>query len=480
MGLCSDGGVHSHINHLKALIDASSKKKVHTFLHLFLDGRDTAINSGVNFVNEIKDYCKGKPCRIASLCGRAFAMDREKRFDRIQKIYKMLTFGRSEVIESNIDTIFANSYEKEIYDEFFRTTIVSGGYSSIKDGDAVIFFNFRADRARELTDAFTKEDFSEFKVNKYKNLCFTTFTEYDSENKNVNVMFEPIKIENNLSKILADNNLKQLKITETTKYAHVTFFFNGGIEKENVNEDRKLIESEDVLDFSATPKMKAFEVTEEVLLAICDNKYDFILVNLCNADMVGHSGNFEATVKAVEAVDKCAYAIALACLSAGGDCIITADHGNAESMFDKDGNKITSHTTNKVPFLLVSQKHKKAKLKKKGKLSNVAPTVLKLLDIEIPEDMDEPLIKLKETKKKEIETKETTNDEVKEIETKETEIKEEESKNIETSDSEKVETKEVEIKETENAVETNNANAKEVESKEVKNKGKNKKTKASK
>jgi len=285
----------------------------------------------------------------------------------------------------------AFAQENKVYDEFFKPTIISDNFEKIKDGDSVIFFNFRADRARELTNAFTLNNFKEFKTTKFENLCFTTFTEYDAENKNVNIAFESEKIENNLAKIISENELKQLHISETTKYAHVTFFFNGGIEKQNLNEDRKLIESENILDFSKTPKMKAFEITEEVLLAICEQKYDFILVNLSNADMVGHSGNFDATVKAVEAVDKCAYAIALACLSAGGDCIITADHGNAECMLDKKGNKVTSHTSNPVPVLLVSDKYKKVKLIKNGKLSNIAPTVLKMLNIDVPNYMDKPL-----------------------------------------------------------------------------------------
>ncbi|MBE7082612.1 MAG: 2,3-bisphosphoglycerate-independent phosphoglycerate mutase [Clostridiales bacterium] len=393
MGLCSNGGVHSHINHLKALVDlANSYNLQKVYLHLFLDGRDTLVTSGVNFVGEIERHIKNTNVKIASLCGRVFAMDREKRYDRVQKAYDMLTKGIAEEPAKTIEDAFADSYGNKVYDEFFRPTITND-FEAIKDGDSVIFFNFRTDRAREITQAFTQKDFKEFKVVDFKNLYFATMTEYDATFNNVHIAFGPEKIEDNLSAIISKNGLKQFHISETTKYAHVTFFFNGGIEKPYKNEDRKLIESEDVLDFAITPKMKAFEITEEVLNAICSQKYDFILVNLSNADMIGHTGNLESAIEAIEAVDKCAYAIALATITAGGDCIITADHGNAEQMLGAKGEKLTAHTTNKVPFMLVSEKHEKAKLMKGGKLANVAPTVLQLLKIAIPENMERGLIK---------------------------------------------------------------------------------------
>ncbi len=390
MGLCSDGGVHSHTSHLKALIYMAQNmgaKKI--CLHLFLDGRDTPITSGVNFVNEINNFISGKNAKISSLCGRVYAMDREKRFDRVKKAYDMLV-GNLDAPKKEIDTAFADSYGEKVYDEFFEPTLLED-FKPVEDNDSVIFFNFRTDRARELTEAFTQEGFSEFENKKFKNLYFATMTEYDSTFKNVHVAYPPAKIEDNLSALISKNNLKQFHISETTKYAHVTFFFNGGIEDANEGEDRKLIESENVFNFASIPKMKAFEITEEVLMAITQKKYDFILVNLSNADMIGHTGDMDATVKAIEAVDKCAYAIALATLTAGGHCIITADHGNAEEMQTKDGQKITSHTTNPVPFILASEKHKKAKLKKNGRLANIAPTVLKLLNLDVPKEMEEPL-----------------------------------------------------------------------------------------
>lgn len=389
MGLCSNGGVHSHINHLKALIDLAQNKGANDIrLQLFLDGRDTRVNSGVNFVYEIEEYIKNTNAKISSLCGRAYAMDREKRYDRIEKAYKMLTTNSKNV--KTIDDAFAESYGNGIYDEFFEPVRLQD-FKPIKDGDSVIYFNFRTDRSRELTEAFTQEGFSEFKVKKYANLNFTTFTEYDQNFKNVNVAFPPQKITNNLSSIISKNGLKQFHISETTKYAHVTFFFNGGIEKPNKNEHRKLIESDNILNFAEKPKMKVFDITESVLMAITEKKYDFILVNLSNADMIGHTGDLDPCIKAIDAVDRCAYAIALATLTAGGHCIITADHGNAEQMLTKKGEKITSHTTNPVPFILASEKHKKAKLKKGGKLANIAPTVLKLLNIDIPQEMEPPL-----------------------------------------------------------------------------------------
>lgn len=395
MGLCSNGGVHSHINHLKALIKTAVENGLKEIcLHLFLDGRDTHETSGVNFVYEIKDYMdslKPSGCKICSLCGRVYAMDREKRYDRVQKAYNLLV-GRCENRANSIDNAFADSYGNKIYDEFFEP-IELPDFKPVEDNDAVIFFNFRTDRARELTEAFTKKDFKEFNVNKFSNLKFCTMTEYDATFKNIDVLYPPEKIENNLSAIISRCGLKQYHISETTKYAHVTFFFNGGIESPYKNEDRKLIESENVLSFDKTPNMKAFDITTDVLLKLTENKYDFILVNLSNADMIGHTGNLEATKETIRVVDKCAYSIALATLAAGGHCIITADHGNAEEMLLKDGKKVTSHTTNPVPFVLVSEKYKKAKLKKDGKLANIAPTVLYLLGVEVPKGMEMPLLK---------------------------------------------------------------------------------------
>ncbi len=389
MGLLSNGGVHSHINHLYALVDMANKKGVkNIYIHAILDGRDTLKNSGITFVRDFEKKVNGK-AQIVSLCGRVYTMDRENRWDRVEKAYDMMALGQAERYYTSATKAVEDSYSEGVYDEFMLPTII-GKAKTIDSYDGVIFYNFRTDRAREITRAFTQKNFKEFETKKLHDLCFCCMTEYDETFKNVLVAFPPEKIENNLSSIISKAGLKQFHISETTKYAHVTFFFNGGIEKPYDGEDRKLIESENVQDYSVVPKMKAYEITDEVLNQIVTKKYDFILVNLSNADMLGHTGNIEATKETIKVVDKCAYAMALATLVAGGDCIITADHGNAEEMLDKKGNVITSHSSNPVPLWLVSEKHKKAKLKK-GKLCNVAPTVLKLLGIKVPEFMEQPL-----------------------------------------------------------------------------------------
>lgn len=386
MGLVSDGGVHSHISHLFALVDMAHIKGIeNVYIHCFMDGRDTLRDSGVKFIEQLKSYIQGK-AEIKSLCGRVYAMDRENRWDRIEKAYDMLTLGKADNYYTNPIDALKDSYNSGVYDEFVLPTII-GKPATIDSFDSVIFFNYRTDRARELTQALTQKPFDKFETKHLNNLTFCCMTEYNADFKGVLVAYPPEKIEDNLSAIISKAGLKQFHTSETTKYAHVTFFFNGGIETPNVGEDRKLIESENVQDFSQTPKMKAYEITDEVLRAICSKKYDFILVNLSNPDMLGHTGNLEATKQTIEVVDKCAYAIALATLTAGGHCIITADHGNCEEMLDKNGNVLTSHTTNPVPLWLVSEKHKHAKLKK-GQLSNVAPTILKLLDLPIPNIMD--------------------------------------------------------------------------------------------
>ena len=390
MGLLSDGGVHSHINHLFAIIDMAKQnglKKV--YIHAFLDGRDTLYNSGKGYIQQLEDKLKGTDYKIASLSGRIYAMDREQRYERLQKAYNVIIYGENYKDESALDAI-EDSYKQGVYDEFVEPILLVKD-AKIKDDDSVIFFNYRSDRARELTSALTDENFNHFKTKKFKNLLFSPMEEYSAEFKKLNVIYPPETIEDNLSAIISKNGLKQFHIAETTKYAHVTFFFNGGIEKPYEGEDRKLIESIDTQDFSYYPKMKAIEITEATLDAIASAKYDFVLVNYSNPDMIGHTGNFEATKQAIACVEKQAYALALATLMAGGDCIITADHGNAEYMIDKNGKKITSHTTNPVPVILVSERYKKVRLKRGCSIANIAPTVLKLLNLEIPSTMEKSL-----------------------------------------------------------------------------------------
>lgn len=390
MGLLSDGGVHSHINHLMAILKLANSMGLNkVFVHAFLDGRDTPVDSGIQYLEYLEKEMPNENYKIATLSGRVYAMDREKRYDRIEKAYNTLVFGENPSSKSSLETL-KDSYKNGVYDEFFIPTLIDKK-GLIQDNDSVIFYNYRSDRARELTDAFTNENFKEFKTKKFKNLMFSIMQLYAQEFSNLNVLYPPTRVEDNLSAIIANHNLKQYHIAETTKYAHVTFFFNGGIEKPYDGEERKLIESVNTQDFSYYPKMRANEITEETLDAIASAKYDFILVNFSNPDMVGHTGNFNSTKQAITCVEKDAYALALATIMAGGDCIITADHGNAELMFDKEGNKVTSHTTNPVPVILASEKNRKAKLKKGKSIACIAPTVLKLLNIDIPSTMEEPL-----------------------------------------------------------------------------------------
>ena len=389
MGLLSNGGVHSHINHLKALVDMANAIGIkNIFIHAILDGRDTLRDSGINFIKEIESYIKDK-AKIATISGRVYTMDRENRWDRIKKSYDMLINGVSTYENSSAVDAVKLSYENGIYDEFVEPTIIVKD-ACVKDNDGFIFFNYRTDRAREITNAITQDDFKEFKQIKIKNLKYCCMTEYSSDFKGLLVAYPPEVIDDNLSAVLSSRGLKQFHISETTKYAHVTFFFNGGIEKAYKGEDRKLIESVNVKDFSDYPNMRAYEITEEVVNAIKSKKYDFILVNISNPDMIGHTGNLNAAIEAIKAVDECAYKIAMETLKVKGHCIITADHGNCEEMLDKDGNVLTQHTTNPVPLWLVSDEYKDVKLRD-GKLANIAPTILKLLNQTIPENMEKPL-----------------------------------------------------------------------------------------
>ena len=390
MGLLSDGGVHSHISHLFAILRLAKENGLEkVFIHAFMDGRDTLPNSGAKYISALEEELKGTSYKIASLSGRIYAMDREQRYDRLELAYNTLVNGANYKNLSALEAL-KKSYQNGKLDEFVLPVLIEKE-GAIKDKDSVIFFNFRSDRAIELTNALTNAKFDKFKVKKFKNLLFSPMELYHESFKSLNVIYPPEVVEDNLSAIISKHGLKQFHIAETTKYAHVTFFFNGTIEKPYKNEERKLIESINTKDFSYYPKMRAIEITEATLDAIASAKYDFILVNYSNPDMIGHTGNFESAKEAIKCVEKQAYALALATIMAGGDCIITADHGNAELMFDKNGNKITSHTTNPVPLFLASEKHKNVKLAKKCSIASVAPTILKLLGIEIPSNMEKPL-----------------------------------------------------------------------------------------
>lgn len=391
LGLVSDGGVHSHIRHLQALLQlANSHGLEKVFVHVITDGRDTGVTHGQFFVQDLQEMIEGTNAKIATICGRVYAMDREQRYDRLKKAYDLLTAGKGAKYDDPLNAL-QMSYANGVTDEFVEPVLLNKD-GIIKDGDSVIFYNFRSDRARELTSAFTDPDFNHFKTKKFKNLLFTCMELYDEKFKNLNIIFPPEKVEDNLSALISKAGKKQFHIAETTKYAHVTFFFNGTIETPYPGEDRKLIESIETTDFSPYPKMRALEITNDALEAIASQKYDFVLINYSNTDMLGHTGNFNSAKEAAACVDKQAYAIALATLMAGGTCIITADHGNAELMYDKFGNPITSHTNFDVPFIIVSKNKIKLKIKK-GTLANIAPTVLKLLNIDIPKNMQNSLIK---------------------------------------------------------------------------------------
>ena len=390
MGLLSTGGIHSHINHLYAILDKAKtfKKIKNVYIHAILDGRDTGVRDGLKFAKELEEKIAGTNAKIATVIGRVYTMDREKRYDRLKRGYDMMFSRVGEKFKTAQEAITA-SYQKCIYDEFMEPAVI-GDYKGVNDNDSFIFYNYRSDRAKEISFAISDENFKEFKTKKLKNFLYTVMTQYDAKLADLNTMYPPIIIKDNLASILSKNGLKQFHTSETTKYAHVTFFFNGGIEKPYKGEDRKLIDSINTQDYSPYPKMRANEITQSVLEAIASTKYDFVLVNYSNPDMLGHTGNFNSTKEAIECVDKQAYAVALATLMVGGECLIVADHGNAELMMDKNGNKITTHTTNPVPFILVSNK-RKVKLKKGKSIANVAPTILKMMNLDIPKTYEEPL-----------------------------------------------------------------------------------------
>lgn len=391
IGLASNGGIHSKLTHAYAILDCAKEYNIkNIYIHPITDGRDTGVKSGIDFLNEISNKIQGTNACIADIIGRIYAMDREKRYDRLQKAYDMYVYGKGEKFD-DYKTAISTSYTRGITDEFVEPMIIESA-GRIKNGDVVIFFNYRSDRARELSFAFTDPDFNEFPVEKMDKLMLTPMQEYAKELAHLNTIYPPKIIHDNLACLVSNAGLKQFHIAETTKYAHVTFFFNGGIEKQYDGEDRKLIDSYNDKNFAVHPKMRAVEITEELLKAIDSKKYDFILVNYSNPDMIGHTGDFEASKQAVKCCDECVYQIATETLKQGGECIIIADHGNIEEMFDENGTILTKHTTNPVPFILVSEKNKNVKLKKDGSLANVAPTILELMGIAKPSTMIDSMI----------------------------------------------------------------------------------------
>ena len=389
LGLVSDGGVHSHIRHLFAVLELAKRKDFEdVYVHCFTDGRDTPPASGEGYIAKLEEKMKEKGVgKIATISGRFYAMDRDKRWNRVQKAYDAMVKGEGIKATSAIAAV-ESSYQKEVFDEFIEPTVICNGetpIATIEDGDSVICFNFRPDRAREITRALVDPDFNEFETKKM-NLDYVCFTQYDATMPNVKIAFKPERLVNTFGEYVSKKGLKQLRIAETEKYAHVTFFFNGGEEKQYPGEDRILVPSPKVATYDLQPEMSAYTVTEKVVEAINADKYDTIILNYANPDMVGHTGSLPAAIKAVETIDECVQKVVDAILEHDGTLIITADHGNCEQMIDyKTGEPHTAHTTNPVPLILVT-KDENLKVKS-GKLADLAPTMLELLGIEKPKEM---------------------------------------------------------------------------------------------
>ena len=381
-GLLSDGGVHSHFTHLLALIDLCEEMGVESFVHCFLDGRDVPPTSGAGFVRRLQEYIAGTRCRIATVMGRYYAMDRDSRWDRVELAYRALVCGEGVRAEDPAAAVEA-SYQAGVTDEFVKPVVCLED-ARIEHRDSVIFYNFRPDRAREITRALVDPDFSGFDrpgglVLPY----YVCFTQYDAAMPNVHVAFKPQVLTNIFGEYIAQQGLTQLRIAETEKYAHVTFFFNGGEERSFPGEDRILVNSPKVATYDLQPEMSAFEVTDKCCAAIESGKYDVIILNLANCDMVGHTGVFDAAVRAVETVDACVGRLVASVEKMGGKALITADHGNADRMLDEEGKPFTAHTTALVPVILVGS----GRSVHDGKLCDLAPTMLELLGLPQPPEI---------------------------------------------------------------------------------------------
>ena len=391
-GLLSDGGVHSHITHLFGLLEMAKKEGLDkVYVHCFLDGRDTAPTSGKGFIEELEAKMKEIGVgEIATINGRYYAMDRDNRWDRVEKAYKAITEGVGETADSAVAAIDA-SYAKDVTDEFVVPTVImknGAPTATVQDNDTIIFFNFRPDRAREITRAFCADEFDGFDRGARKNVAYVCFTEYDGTIPNKTVAFHKVELTNTFGQFLADNGKTQARIAETEKYAHVTFFFNGGVEEPNQGEDRVLVPSpKDVATYDLKPQMSAYEVCDKLVNAIKSDKYDVIIINFANPDMVGHTGVESAAIKAIEVVDECVGRAVEALKEVDGVMFICADHGNAEQLVDYEtGEPWTAHTTNPVPFILVNA-DPSYKLREGGALCDIAPTLLELMGMEQPKEM---------------------------------------------------------------------------------------------
>ena len=391
-GLLSDGGVHSHNTHLYGLLELAKRNNLSkVYVHAFLDGRDTPPASGKDFVADLEaEMAKIGVGEVASVCGRYYAMDRDNNYDRVQLAYNALTKGEGLQAASAVAAV-EESYDREETDEFVKPTVVmknGAPVATIKDGDSVIFYNFRPDRAREITRSFCDDDFKGFDRGKRLNIKYVCFSDYDPTIPNKEVAFHKIAVTNTFGEWLAAKGMKQARIAETEKYAHVTFFFNGGVEEPNEGEDRILVNSpKDVATYDLKPQMSAYEVCDQLVNAIKSGKYDVIIINFANPDMVGHTGVEEATIKAIEAVDECVGKAVEALKEVDGVMFICADHGNAEQLVDYEtGAPFTAHTTNPVPFILVNA-DPSYKLREGGCLADIVPTIIELMGMEQPVEM---------------------------------------------------------------------------------------------
>ncbi|MBV9986353.1 MAG: 2,3-bisphosphoglycerate-independent phosphoglycerate mutase [Chitinophagaceae bacterium] len=388
IGLVSDGGVHSHINHLEALCDICKNEGLNqVFIHAFTDGRDTDPKSGLGFMKQLQDHLSTSTGKIATVSGRYYAMDRDKRWERVELAYDCLVKAEGPTAPDAVAAV-QHSYAAEVTDEFIKPTVIvdraGQPVATIKDGDAVICFNFRTDRCREITEVLTQQDHPENGMHKL-NLDYTTMTLYDHKFQNVHVIFENDNLMNTLGEVLAANGKKQIRIAETEKYPHVTFFFSGGREEPFAGESRIMVPSPKVATYDLKPEMSAVEITDKLVPEIENETADFICLNYANTDMVGHTGVFSAAVKAAETVDKCVDRVVTAALAHGYTVFLTADHGNADYMINEDGTPNTAHTLNLVPFFIIDKDWKGAV--KNGKLGDLAPTILTVMGLPVPKEM---------------------------------------------------------------------------------------------
>ena len=392
MGLISSGGVHSHYDHLYELINISEIYNSKVFIHGFTDGRDVDPKSSINDLKNLEKYIQDKNCELASIIGRYYSMDRDNRWERTKLAYDLICKGKGKKVSSFVDEI-KSSYNNNCTDEFLMPMIKTDSNNNpigvVSEGDVIIFFNFRTDRGRQLTRVMTQSDFNEFETNNEK-YHFVTMTNYDSSFKGINVVFQNKDLRNTLGEVLEKNNKTQLRIAETEKYPHVTFFFSGGREKPFNFERRILKDSPKVATYDMKPEMSAYEITEELILEIENKTNDFICLNYANGDMVGHTGSFEAAVKACETIDKCVKKVITSCIKSDYTVLLISDHGNCDMMLNEDGSPNTAHTKNLVPLILINSEYKSIS---DGILADIAPTILKIMNIEIPSEMTQnPLV----------------------------------------------------------------------------------------